>query len=63
VEDQLRPVPLEQRGEGVRSNVEVLEGELLAVGPGLAQVGDPARGQVVHRDHPPALGQEPVAQV
>ena len=63
VEDDLRPMSLEQRHEPVGAHVHVEERELLAVAPRLREVRDVSRGEVVDRDHAVSLGEQSVGEV
>src|SRR6266511_4775203 len=58
--DDLRLVPLEQLEEPVGTQVHVEERELRPIAPRFREVGDLTGGEVVHRQHTMALGQEPV---
>src|SRR5438093_11500326 len=59
----LGTVPLEQRAKAFAADVHVVEGEVLAVAPGLGEVGDPSGGEVVHGDDPMSLGQQAVRKM
>ena len=63
MKDDLRLVPLEDRGQPVGTDVNVVEAELLAVGARFDQVADPAARKVVDGDNAFAFRKEALAQV